>query len=128
MTLCRIATLVACILFAAADARADDCTYLQSGMASVYSKKFEGGKTASGDTLRMSDYTAAHPNLKYGTRVKVVDVKTKRVTYVTINDKGPHVKKRVIDLTGAPADDLGFPVGRNGLTGIKRVKLYVCEN
>lgn len=125
----RLMIQVAVILaLAAAHARAEDCTYLQSGMASVYSKNLEGRRTASGAPLRMGDYTAAHPTLKSGTRVKVVDVKTGRATHVTINDKGPHVKRRVIDLTAAPADDLDFPVGRNGFTGVRRVKLYVCEN
>lgn len=114
-------------MFAPPVAMAEDCTYLQSGMASVYSTKFEGQRTASGEPLRMDNHTAAHPTLKNGTRVKVVDVKTQRATYVTINDRGPHVKRRVIDLTGAPATDLEFPTGRNGLTGVKRVRLYVCN-
>jgi rare lipoprotein A (peptidoglycan hydrolase) len=119
--------LVLAFLTAATAAQAGECRYLQSGVASVYSEKFDGRKTASGEKLNMSAHTAAHKTLKDGTRLKVVDTKTNRSTYVRVNDNGPYAKNRVIDLTRAPAAELGFAHGRHGLTGLRRVKIYVCN-
>jgi rare lipoprotein A len=68
---------------------------LQSGIASSYS----GGKTASGERMNSGELTAAHPSLPFGTKIKVTNRNTGRSVVVRINDRGPFVKGRVIDLS-----------------------------
>jgi peptidoglycan lytic transglycosylase len=74
-----------------------------SGMASVYS----GGRTASGEHMNSGDMTAAHRTLPFGTRVTVVNYHTGRTVVVRINDRGPFVRGRVIDLSPAAAHAIG---------------------
>jgi rare lipoprotein A len=76
----------------------------QSGIASVYS----GGRTANGETARASGLTAAHRSLPFGTLVRVTNQRSGRSVVVRINDRGPFVPGRVIDLTPAGANALGF--------------------
>lgn len=80
----------------------------ETGQASFYSDKFEGQKTASGELYRASKMTAAHRTLPFGTRVKVTNSSNNRSVIVTINDRGPFVKGRIIDLSKAAAKKLGF--------------------
>jgi len=77
----------------------------QSGIASVYS---EGSKTASGERLSPGALTAAHRSLPFGTMVRVTNNHTGRSVVVRINDRGPFVRGRIIDLTPAGAQVLGF--------------------
>jgi rare lipoprotein A len=77
----------------------------QSGIASVYS---EGNKTANGEHVRSGALTAAHRTLPFGTMVRVTNNSNGRSVVVRINDRGPFVKGRVIDLTPAGAHALGF--------------------
>jgi rare lipoprotein A len=79
----------------------------QSGIASVYSTK-HGIKTASG--MRMTDHalTAAHRTLPFGTKVRVTHSRTGKSVVVTITDRGPFVRGRIIDLTPAAARLLGI--------------------
>ena len=79
----------------------------QRGIASVYSTH-EGTRTASGIRLRDGALTAAHRSLPFGTKVKVTHRKTGRSVIVTITDRGPFVRGRIIDLTPAGAHALGF--------------------
>lgn len=76
----------------------------QSGVASVYS----GGRTANGERMISSAMTAAHRSLPFGTMVRVTDNHTGRSIVVRINDRGPFVRGRVIDLSPAAAHALGF--------------------
>lgn len=76
----------------------------QSGIASVYF----GGRTASGERSGAQSLTAAHRTLPFGTMVKVTNRGTGRSVVVRINDRGPFVRGRVIDLTPAGAHALGF--------------------
>ena len=76
----------------------------QSGIASVYS----GGRTASGETASASGMTAAHRTLPIGTLVRVTHQRSGRSAVVRINDRGPFVRGRVIDVTPAAARALGF--------------------
>jgi rare lipoprotein A len=76
---------------------------VQGGIASVYS----GGGTASGERMNPSALTAAHPSLPFGTRVRVTNRRTGRSVVVRINDRGPFVKGRVIDLSPAAARAIG---------------------
>jgi rare lipoprotein A len=77
------------------------------GVASFYSTK-TGKRTASGKPLKDTEYTAAHRTLRFGTKVKVTNMRNKKSIIVTITDRGPFVKGRVIDLTVAGAKALGF--------------------
>ena len=76
----------------------------QSGLASVYS----GGRTANGERAAASGLTAAHRTLPFGTMVRVTNKHTGRSVVVRINDRGPFVRGRVIDVTPAAAHALGF--------------------
>jgi rare lipoprotein A len=84
--------------------------FAQSGIASVYS----GGRTANGERAVPNRLTAAHRSLPFGTMVKVTHRKTGRSVVVRINDRGPYVRGRVIDLTPAAARAIGF----NGLAPV----------
>lgn len=79
-------------------------SYAQSGIASVYS----GGRTANGEHAHSDGMTAAHRSLPFGTKVLVTHRKTGRSVVVRINDRGPFVRGRVIDVTPAAARALGF--------------------
>jgi rare lipoprotein A len=76
----------------------------QSGIASIYS----GGRTANGEHATASGLTAAHRSLPFGTLVRVTNKHTGRSVVVRINDRGPFVHGRVIDVTPAAAHRLGF--------------------
>jgi rare lipoprotein A len=80
----------------------------QTGVASWYGPGFHGKLTASGSVYDQHDLTAAHQTLPLGTRVMVVNVKNGRSTEVTINDRGPFAKGRIIDLSYAAAQSLGM--------------------
>jgi len=77
---------------------------VMSGIASVYS----GGKTANGEHASSGGLTAAHRSLPFGTMVKVTNRQSQRSVIVRINDRGPYVGGRVIDLTPAAARAIGF--------------------
>ena len=78
----------------------------ESGIASVYA--YSGERTANGERARPSGFTAAHRTLPFGTRVRVTNKTNGRTVVVRINDRGPFVRGRVIDLTPAAAHALGF--------------------
>ena len=79
----------------------------QVGVASVYSHE-SGSGTASGQKLNREAFTAAHRTLPFGSKVKVTNKSNGRSVVVTINDRGPFVHGRVIDVTPAAARMLGF--------------------
>ena len=85
----------------------------QAGIASVYSTD-SGTGTASGQKLNPGALTAAHRTLPFGTKVRVTNKRNGRSIVVTINDRGPFVRGRVIDLTPAGARAIGF----SGLTQV----------
>ena len=91
----------------------------QCGGASWYSL---GSKTASGERMSSGVLAAAHRTLPFGTHVKVENLGNGRAVVVRINDRGPFVRGRVIDVTRAAAEELGF-FGH----GIARVKLTVVD-
>lgn len=78
----------------------------QSGIASIYA--YKGGKTASGERAAPGGLTAAHRTLPFGTHVRVTNKRNGRSVVVRINDRGPFVRGRIIDLTPAGARALGF--------------------
>ena len=71
----------------------------QKGKASYYANKFSGRKTASGEKFRNSKLTAAHKTLPFGTKVKVTNLRNGKTVKVRINDRGPFVAGRIIDLS-----------------------------
>jgi rare lipoprotein A len=79
----------------------------QVGVASVYSKKLTGKKTASGKTFKPNALTAASRKLPLNSKAKVTNLKTGQSTDVAITDRGPYKKDRVIDLSPAAADRIG---------------------
>ena len=73
--------------------------FSERGKASYYSTEYGGRKTASGERLNNKAMTAAHKSLPFGTEVRVTNLRNGRSVDVTINDRGPFVKGRIIDLT-----------------------------
>lgn len=76
------------------------------GVASWYGSGFQGQETANGDSFDQTEMTAAHPSLPMGTRAKVTNLENNKAVEVRINDRGPYVKDRVIDVSGAAAKKL----------------------
>ena len=90
----------------------------QTGKASFYK---HGHRTASGERFNPRDYTAAHRTLPFGTRVLVTNLKNGKSVIVRINDRGPHVKGRIIDLSYGAAQVVGLVA--LGVTQVKIVPL-----
>jgi rare lipoprotein A len=97
----------------------------QIGTASWYGEQFQGKQTASGEPFDMRDFTAAHPSLKLGTFVKVTNLRNGKAVVVRINDRGPVVDGRIIDLSYNAARALGFK--DRGLQTV-RLDLYQPAN
>lgn len=92
------------------------------GLASFYADKFDGRITASGEIFDQKKLSAAHRTLPFGTTVKVTNLENRKTVTVVINDRGPFIKDRVIDLSKAAADELGFIKA-----GVTQVKLEVLN-
>ena len=86
----------------------------QVGLASIYNDR----RTASGERFRSSVLAGAHRTLPFGSRVKVTNLNTGRSVIVRINDRGPFIRGRIIDLTPAAASKIGFGK-RQGLTKVR---------
>lgn len=78
-----------------------------SGVASWYGGKFHGKLTASGDVYNMNEFTAAHKTLPFGTKLRVTNKNNGKSVIVEINDRGPFVKSRVLDLSKAAFEEIG---------------------
>jgi rare lipoprotein A len=89
------------------------------GVASFYT---EGTQTASGEKFDTHDLTAAHPTLPFGTRLRVTNVASGKSVTVRVNDRGPYVPGRVVDVSYSAAESLGM-VG----SGVAKVKLDVIQ-
>jgi rare lipoprotein A len=81
--------------------------YEQEGLASWYGGKFQGRQTASGEIFDTNKFTAAHKTLAFGTVVKVTNLENGKSTVVRINDRGPFIPGRIIDLSRAAAVAIG---------------------
>lgn len=95
---------------------------VEIGYASYYAKCFQGQRTASGETCDLGKYTAAHRSLPFGTMVRVTMPQNGKCVIVKVNDRGPHVRGRVIDLSYVAAKKLGLIS-----TGIAKVKIEKLE-
>lgn len=79
-----------------------------NGNASWYGPGFDGRLTANGETFDQQEMTAAHPDLEFGTKVKVTNLENGRSVVVRINDRGPFIRDRIIDLSAAAARALNM--------------------
>jgi rare lipoprotein A len=80
----------------------------EKGTASYYADSLHGNPTASGEPYDKNAMTAAHPTLPFETKVKVTNLENNKSVVVRINDRGPHTKDRIIDVSGAAAKKLGL--------------------
>jgi rare lipoprotein A len=81
---------------------------VQTGKASFYADKFEGQPTASGEKYKHNKLTAAHKTLPFGTKVKLTNLANNQTVEVVINDRGPYVDGRIVDVSKSAAEKLGF--------------------
>lgn len=96
--------------------------YTQEGIASIYSEKFEGRTTASGESYSFRKATCAHLTIPFGSLVKVTNLTNNISVIVRVNDKGPFIPDRIIDLSRSAAEKLGFVA-----QGKVKVKIEVIE-
>jgi rare lipoprotein A len=83
-------------------------TFTQSGQGSYYADKFAGRATTSGVPYRPGQLTAAHNTLPFGTKIKVTNMRNGHSVKVVVNDRGPHVKGRIVDVSKRAARKLGL--------------------
>ncbi|MBX2942310.1 MAG: septal ring lytic transglycosylase RlpA family protein [Cyclobacteriaceae bacterium] len=95
---------------------------IQTGKASFYADRFEGRSTASGEKYKHNKLTAAHKTLPFGTILKVTNLANNQTVEVKVNDRGPYVEGRIIDLSKSAAEKLGFTN-----LGLAEVKLEVVD-
>jgi len=91
------------------------------GTASWYGKQFHGRTTASGEDFDMFEFTAAHKTLPLGTFVKVTNLKNRKWIIVRINDRGPYVGSRIMDLSYSAARMLNFR------DGVERIRIDLIQ-
>ena len=94
-----------------------------SGWASWYGPGFHGNRSASGEIYNQNALTAAHRSLPFGTKVRVINTRTGSSVVVRINDRGPYIGGRIIDLSAAAARILGVMK-----TGVAPVRVEVLSN
>jgi rare lipoprotein A len=97
-------------------------TYVQEGIASWYGGRWIGRLTANGERYRAADMTAAHKKLPFNSKVRVIDLKTGKSVIVRINNRGPFIRGRIIDLSVAAAKQLGTYE-----RGIAKVRIEVLK-
>lgn len=107
----------------AAQPQAPTAEHSEEGEASWYGGPLDGEKTASGDTFDAEAFTAAHNSLPFGTRVRVTNVETGKHVDVIINDRGPYVDGRIIDLSQASGEALDIKKD-----GTQQVRIEVLES
>lgn len=91
--------------------------------ASWYGSKFHGKKTANGEIYDQMAYTAAHKSIKFGTLLKLTNTKSGKSLVVRVNDRGPYIPRRQLDLSKAAAIELG--VIANGVASLKVEEIYL---
>ena len=96
--------------------------YTQTGTASYYANKYQSHTTASGERFNQSAFTGAHRTLPFGTRVRVTNLANHKSVVVRINDRGPYVRGRIIDLSKAAFSRIG-----NTSDGVIRVRIRVVK-
>jgi rare lipoprotein A len=117
-----VSFLQGCASLSKPKSHADFLGYKETGMASHYAKEFRYARTASGEPLNNNAMSAAHKTLPFGTKVVVKNLDNGQSVTVRINDRGPFVKGRIIDLTRAAFSRISSP-GK----GIIRVEVRVVK-
>jgi len=102
--------------------RSDAVGFEESGGASYYANKYQGRKTASGELFNQKAMTAAHKRLPFGTKVKVTNVDNGKSVVVRVNDRGPFVSGRIIDLSKSAFERIG-----NTRHGVIEVEIEVVR-
>ncbi|PTL80377.1 septal ring lytic transglycosylase RlpA family protein [Vitiosangium sp. GDMCC 1.1324] len=97
--------------------------WLEEGLASYYGPGLAGRPTASGEKFNPKGFTAAHRKLPFGSCLRVVNMENGRSVEVRVNDRGPFVQGRVVDVSTAAAKQLGMMD-----KGLARVRLYRCAD
>lgn len=95
----------------------------QKGLASYYGKKFHGKRTASGERFNMNAYTSAHRTLPFNSFVKVTNLSNGKCIVVRVNDRGPFLKARIIDLSKAAAERIDMVK-----KGVAKVKIELVDS
>jgi len=98
--------------------------FTETGLASWYGRHHAGRRTASGERFDMNGMTAAHRSLAFNTVMRVTDLGTGKVVKVRVNDRGPYVKGRIIDLSAAAATALG--IAEDGVAEV-RLEVYASD-
>jgi rare lipoprotein A len=112
-----LAALCGCLIGAIANSAA--LPPAQRGLASVYSEHLNGKRTASGERYDSNSLTAAHRTLPFGTEVRVTNLDNGKSVRVRVNDRGPHIQGRIVDLSSRAATVLGMR------SGVARVKVEI---
>ena len=112
-----LATICGCVI--EADASGAALPPAQKGLASVYSEHFNGKRTASGERYDSNSLTAAHRTLPFGAEVRVTNLDNGKSVRVRVNDRGPHIQGRIVDLSSRAAAVLGMR------SGVARVKVEI---
>jgi rare lipoprotein A len=94
-----------------------------TGIASYYSDRFHGRRTANGERFDQNALTAMHRTLPFGTRLRVTNLANNHSVEVRVNDRNPHLRRRVLDLSRRAANELGFV-----RAGLARVKFEVVKS
>ena len=116
--------IISPLMVSAGDERpsSEETLKIQEGIASYYGKRFHLRKTANGEIFDMTEMTAAHKNLPFGTMLKVTNLKNGKEVWVRINDRLPQTSRRIIDLSKGAAEELNMVQD-----GIVKVKLEVPD-
>lgn len=117
-----VAVALLCLVIPAFSSASDDDS-VQTGYASWYGGHFQGRQTANGETFDTNQLTAAHRTLPFNSIVRVTNVKNERSVVVRINDRGPFVDNRIIDLSRAAADAIGLTAAGVGMVRLEVLHL-----
>lgn len=99
-------------------------SFVETGVASFYGKDHQGKRTADGERFDRHALTAAHPSLPFNTVARVTDLASGRMVKVRINDRGPTIKSRIIDLSAAAGATLGM---KTDGTASVRVEVFASD-
>ena len=116
--LIALCTAIPAVAGTNADADTTAVSDVGSGMASWFGDEMAGRRTASGAPCNPDALTAAHRSLPLGSRVRVTNVDTGQAVVVTINDRGPYARGRLIDLSRAAADAIGLKARGHGTVAL----------
>ena len=103
----RFSVIICCTLFQFNLHAQKKQAIIEKGKASFYADKFEGKRTANGEIYHHKNFTAAHKSLPFGTWIKVINLTNKKSVIVRINDRGPFIKGRIIDLSKSAIKEIG---------------------